>query len=139
MLFTVYSTILWIKRSSAELIVDILVATSLSSRACFSLSSSMVSSSLGCGASGVGRGGCRGARRVGDRERPISCSRKAGGRGGRAQRRVRGSHVHNEQSSSESETHQMFSPFPHSVSPHPQISSEMNLRLDLTENKRSTA
>lgn len=51
--------------------------TSLSSLASLSLSSSMVMSSRGCGANGVGHGGGRGRCNGGDRERLISCSRKA--------------------------------------------------------------
>lgn len=56
-----------------------LVPTSLSSLASLSHSSSMVMSSRGWGARGIGHGGGRGPCKGGDMERLISCSRKAGG------------------------------------------------------------
>lgn len=51
--------------------------TSRSSEAKRSLSSSIVSSSLGCGAGGLSRGSCTVERSDGERERVISCSRNA--------------------------------------------------------------
>lgn len=53
------------------------LATSLSSLASLSLSSSMVISSRGWGAKGVGYGGGRGPCNAGVRERLISCSKNA--------------------------------------------------------------
>lgn len=53
------------------------LATSLSSLASLSLSSSMVISSRGWGAKGVGYGGGRGPGNAGVRERLISCSKNA--------------------------------------------------------------
>lgn len=111
--------------------------TSLSSLASLSLSSSMVISSRGWGAKGVGHGGGRGRCKGGDRERLISCSRKA-------EQQIK--EVRKGQSKTtwvkikfvaqQVNTYKRFSPVPHIVWPHQQTSSGRRSHLDLTESRK---